>query len=170
MTLDCNALVPIKGHFCSLLISNIFCDPLFLLIFHSTRRFLHLHNAPTQSSSFSNENTVHLSCSSVERAILLWRLIFSDTPDRNKNFWFFLLLTDFYFFLLTHSHIYINYHANRSNLHASATIPIDVSSRQSLKVGCLFNVSLADTVLDSLKSWNWITLPLACTFLSALIV
>ena len=32
MTLDRVSLHTIKGHFCSLLVSNILCDPLFLLI------------------------------------------------------------------------------------------------------------------------------------------
>ncbi len=31
MTLDRSVSFAIKGHFCSLLVSNIFCDPLFLL-------------------------------------------------------------------------------------------------------------------------------------------
>ena len=60
MTLDCNIRSAIKGHFCSLLISNIFSNPLFLL---NVTLLLTDNTSPnTKIHSFSMENTT---CSNV---------------------------------------------------------------------------------------------------------
>ena len=59
MTLDCTLRKhAIKGHFCSLLISNIFCYPLF---HRSAVCFIH-HISKTLNYIFSNENTLCFLC------------------------------------------------------------------------------------------------------------
>ena len=55
MTLDRGCKPTIKGHFCSLLISNIFSYPLFLLSTFDPLQQI-LQNINTQT--FSNENTL----------------------------------------------------------------------------------------------------------------
>ena len=55
VTLDCVSLHTVKGHFCSLLISNIFCNPHFLLS-ASCRAYDPQNFHP--NFSFFNKNTV----------------------------------------------------------------------------------------------------------------
>ena len=70
MTLDCTLRKhAIKGHFCSLLISNIFCNPLF----HRSADCFVWYNPETQNQIFFYKNINRFVCSSLlQAAIFAW--------------------------------------------------------------------------------------------------
>ena len=86
-----------KGHFCSLLLSNIFCLPLFLLIPFAT--LLHLPTLQTSNFYISLARTtfVFCGCKRFVFLTLLWRL----------SFYLNLFLSYCFYFLFSFLLIYI---------------------------------------------------------------